>query len=104
MLTLSLPTFVAPNLRLWETAGWNTSCEATDAIAKLVISRKRRYLENIMRLYPRMNIIYRHPLTRDFIEDFVPVLHEWNNIAVIFDRISVGLLTRLLRTLGTRLY
>lgn len=56
MLTLSLPTVVAPNLRLWETAGWNTSCEATEAIAKLGISRKRRYFEDIlMRLYPGMN-------------------------------------------------
>jgi len=66
MLTLSLPTVVAPNLRLWETAGWNTSCEATEAIAKLGISQKRRYFEDKYTNEIISGNECRHPLTRDF--------------------------------------
>lgn len=46
----------------------------------------------MMRLYLGVKIIYRHPFTRDFVEDLSSDrVYACNNIAVIFDRMSAGL-------------
>ena len=46
----------------------------------------------MMRLYLGVKIIYRHPFTRDFVDDLSSDrVYACNNIAVIFDRMSAGL-------------